>query len=216
MSDHIEELAELYALGSLDDSERARVEQHVENCEDCALRLDEASIIVADVAQAQTQMPAPPRLQSRLSRSVGLAAAPHRLHMPHWQVIGAIAAAFALAFIPAWVAVDRTTLARNDDNRALARLAAGPFNRATFMAPNHRPMSAKVLYGPAGDWYYVVVMHPQADMHVAYVHDGHMDMLGSVSMHGDSGTLYLPVKHKMEDLALLEGSTVVADARLVY
>jgi hypothetical protein len=43
-----------------------------------------------------------------------------------------------------------------------------------------------------------------------------MEMLGTVAMHGESGTLYLPVNHKMDELALLEGSTVVADAHLVY
>jgi hypothetical protein len=43
-----------------------------------------------------------------------------------------------------------------------------------------------------------------------------MEMLGRVAMHGDSGTLYLPVNHKMDELALLEGSTVVADAHLAY
>ena len=217
MTDHIEELAELYALGSLEEIERARVEKHVETCEDCALRLDEAAIVVADLAQAQPQTHAPQRLQERLAGSIGPALKPSpRPHLPHWQVLGAIAAAFALAFIPAWVAVDRTTLARSDDNRALARIASGPFNRATFMAGGRRAMDAKVLYGPGGDWYYIVVMHPKPDMHVAYVHGGRMEMLGSVLPHGESGTLYLPVKHKMEELALLEGQTVVADARLVY
>lgn len=216
MTDHVDELAELYALGTLDEIERARVEQHVEVCEDCALRLDEASIVVADLAQAGAAASPPPALEHRLLQSAGLHGRPHPRHLPHWQVVGAIAAVFALAFIPAWVAVDRTTFARNDDNRALAQLASAPFDRATFMAPGNRPMNAKVLYGPSGDWYYVVVMHPKPNMHVAYVHGRQMEMLGTVAMHGESGTLYIPVKHKMEELALLDGGTVVADAHLLY
>ncbi len=218
MSEHIEELAELYALGTLDDLERARVEKHVESCEDCAIRLDEAAIVVADVAQAQSTVTPPHQLETRLLQSAGLQRSRPSARRPlwHWQVFGAIAAVFALAFVPAWVAVDFTSLARNDDNRALARLASAPFNRATFMGSNHRPMDAKVLYGPGGDWYYVVVMHPSPNMHVAYMHGARMEMLGTVAMHGESGTLYLPVKHKMEELALLEGSRVVADAHLVY
>lgn len=217
MTEHIDELAELYALGTLDEDERSRVDDHADRCEECALRLEEAAIVVADLAQSQPQNPAPPRLGSRVTRSIGLTAKPHAAHhLPHWQVLGAIAAAFVVAFIPAWVAVDRNTLSRNDDNRALARIASAPFDRATFMSPRHVPMNAKVLYGPSGDWYYVVVMHPRADTQVAYVHGGRMEMLGSVSAHGESGTLYLPVKHKMEELALLEDGTVVADAHLVY
>jgi len=51
VTEHIDEMAELYALGSLEDLERARVERHVETCEACAVRLDEASIVVADLAQ---------------------------------------------------------------------------------------------------------------------------------------------------------------------
>lgn len=216
MSEHIDELAELYAIGSLDELERARVEHHVENCEDCAIRLDEASIVVADIAQAQATAVPPNRLETRLAESVGLhRAVPKQRHLPHWQVFGAIAAVFAaVAFIPAWVAVDWATLTRNDDNRALAQLASAPFDHATFMGSNHHPMDAKVLYGPSGDWYYVVVMHPKPNMRIAYMHGGSMQMLGTVAMHGESGTLYLPVKHKMEDLALCEGSNVVAMARL--
>jgi hypothetical protein len=73
-----------------------------------------------------------------------------------------------------------------------------------------------VLYGMRGDWYYVVVMHPKPGMQVAYVHGGKMEMLGAVAMHGESGTLYLPVNHKMDELAILENDKVVADAHLVY
>ncbi len=131
----------------------------------------------------------------------------------------AFAAALAIAFIPTWVAVDRTRVvsqAMRQDERALARIASVPeFNRAAFMA-NNKAMDAKVLYGTRGDWYYVVVMHPKPGMQVAYVHDGHMEMLGTVAMHGESGTLYLPVNHKMDELALLEENTVVARAHLVY
>ena len=53
-------------------------------------------------------------------------------------------------------------------------------------------------------------------MQVAYVHEGRMEMLGTVAMHGESGTLYLPVNHKMDELALVQGGTVVADAHLAY
>ena len=109
----------------------------------------------------------------------------------------ALAAALAIAFIPTWVAVDRTRVvsqAMRQDERALARIASAPeFNRAEFMA-NNKAMDARVLYGTHGDWYYVVVMHPKPGMQVAYVHDGHMEMLGTVAMHGESGRTLLAGK----------------------
>ena len=219
MTNHIDELAELYAIGSLDETERAHVEGHVAACAECAERLDQAQQTVAEIAQSQPIVQPSPRLQRRLQQSIRTSARPRVLHIPHWQAISAIAAAFIIALIPSWVAVDRSrtaTEARNNDNRAIARLADEPFDQATFMSPKHVPMAAKVLYGPHGDWYYVMVMHPRPNMHVAYMHGRQMEMLGTVAMHGESGTLYLPIKHKMEELALLDGETVVAAARLLF
>lgn len=220
MSDHIDDLAELYALGSLEELERARVEQHAARCAACAERLQEAERTVAALAQAQAQPEhePSPSLRTRVERS--LAHAPRRGVLTWHPFAAAIAAAILLAFIPTWVAVDRNSalLAMQQDERALARLASAgtQIDHAQFMSPGNRPMDAKVLYGPHGDWYYVLVMHPRPGMQVAYVHDGRMEMLGKVAMHGESGTLYLPVKHKMAELALLDGDTVVADAHLLY
>jgi len=215
MIDHIDELAELYAIGSLEEPERQRVERHVAGCAACASRLDEAEQTVAQVADGQPLFEPSSALRERLRQSV----APPVRPMQHWAPVGlAFAAALAIAFIPTWVAVDRTRVSQVmlQDERALARLAAAPtFNRADFMS-HSKPMDAKVLYGPHGDWYYVVVMHPKPGMQVAYVHNGRLEMLGPVAMHGESGTLYLPVNHKMDELALLQNDTVVADAHLVY
>lgn len=218
MTDHVDELSELYALGVLDEAERLRVERHAATCDVCAERLHEAERTVADIAQGQPQFEPSSALARRLHESIK----PPRAQRPfHLGMFGlAFAAALAIAFIPTWLAVDRTravSQAMAQDERALARIAgARTFNRAEFMSPQNEPMNAKVLYSPYGDWYYVVVMHPRPGMQVAYVHDHHMEKLGTVAMHGESGTLYLPVNHKMNELALLQGDTVVADAHLVY
>jgi hypothetical protein len=219
MIDHIDELAELYALGSLDDLERVRVERHIATCRDCALRLQQAEQTITDLALAQPLHEPPDSLYARLQASVAATQQTTRRRSVWRPTFAAIAAAVILAFVPTWVAVDRTrdaVQAMWADEHALARIASTSFNHVEFMSPDHRPMGAKVLYGPHGDWYYVVVMRPKPNMHVAYVHGGHMELLGTVATHGESGTLYLPVNHKMDELALVEGNTVVGNAYLVY
>lgn len=215
MSEHVDELAELYALGSLEDLDRARVERHTASCAACAARLSEAEDSVAHIAELQTLHAPPARLKARLHASLAPGSVRHA-----WvrTVPAAIAAAIVLALIPTWVAVDRTrTVAvMRQDEQALAKIASAPFARAQFMSAHNRPMDAKVLYGMRGDWYYVVVMHPKPGMQVAYVHGGKMEMLGTVAAHGASGTLYLPVNHKMEELALISGGAIVGDAHLAY
>lgn len=216
MIEHIDELAELYALGSLDDVERARVERHVATCRPCAGRLSDAEETVAALAQAEPLHEAPEGLRGRLTDSI---APPRRQDLIARSWPAALAAVLLLALIPAWLVVDRTRtamVAMRQDEEALARVAAAPFQRAQFMSSPNRPMDAKVLYGKRGDWYYVVVMHPKPGMQVAYVHDGKMEMLGAVAMHGASGTLYLPVNHKMDELALLQDGAVVGHAHLAY
>lgn len=212
MNAHIGENAELYAAGALDGAEAQAVEMHVRTCEPCAQLLSDANEAVAAIESARTHVAPPSALGRRLHASTRSHAAQHR-----WIFGLATAAALAIALIPTWVAVDRSReiAAMNADEQALARIARAPsVRRAAFMSSG-RPMG-NVLYGKRGDWYYIVVMHPTAQMRVAYVHDGRREMLGTIAVHGASGTLYLPIDHRMDELALMEGDTVVADARLVY
>lgn len=216
MNPHIGEDAELYAVGSLSGADRDAVDQHVATCSQCAQRVDEASRTVAQIAAAQPIYEPSSLLRERLASSVSVSAR----RPAHWALMGlALAACLAIAFIPTWLAVDRTRVvsqSMEQDEHALARIASAPtFRRAEFMS-NQRPTGAHVLYGPRGDWYYVMVLHPTSGMQVAYVHGRRMELLGRLVMHGESGTLYLPVNHKMEQLALLQNDTVVASAHLVY
>lgn len=212
MNAHIGENAELYAAGALDRSDAREVETHVRTCEPCAQLLSEANEAVAAIESARTAVSPPSQLGRRLHESTRSHAAQHR-----WIFGLATAAALAIALIPTWVAVDRTReiAAMNADEQALARIArSSSVQHAAFMSRGHA--MGNVLYGKRGDWYYIVVMHPTAQMRVAYVHDGQREMLGAIAAHGASGTLYLPIDHRMDELALMDGDTVVADARLAY
>lgn len=214
MNGHLEERADLYALGALDAHEQREVERHAAGCEACAQLVERARDDVAAIEAVRPQMRPPSALAGRLRDSTrGVGVVRHRI-----TIALAFAAAFAISLLPTWVAVDRNRslqTAMSGDEQALARIASAPsMRRATFMA-GKAPMG-KVLYGPHGEWYYVIVMRPKPNMQVAYVHSGAREMLGTLAVHGASGTLYLPVNHRMDELALMDGGRVVADAHLVY
>ncbi|MFN2448510.1 MAG: hypothetical protein ABR508_01780 [Candidatus Baltobacteraceae bacterium] len=214
MNGHAGESAELYAIGSLDAAQAAAFEGHVRGCAPCAARMRQAAEAFAQIESARVRGAAPPSLGRRLH-----GVPRHASHARHWWTTGlAVAAAFAISLIPTWVAVDRNRWLRsamNADELALARIAAAPsVERASFLAAG-RPMG-KVLYGARGDWYYILIVHPKRAMQIAYVHNGRREMLGTIRMHGSSGTLYLPIDHRMDELALMDGDTVVADAHLAY
>jgi hypothetical protein len=53
-------------------------------------------------------------------------------------------------------------------------------------------------------------------MRVVWMHGGEQTPLGSAMPHGDVATLYLPTSHRMDTLAIVEGTVVVAEAQLTY
>lgn len=217
MNGHIDESAELYALGILDETEIAAVEHHASSCSMCAQRLREAEAAVTAIAELEPRRPAPRALATRLDRS--LSNQPARRGW-NWQaLLAGVAAAFVLAVAPFGYVLNQNramhAMMANDD-RALARLAGGQFNHVAFAPRAQGAPPAKVLYARNGSWYYVIVRNPRPDMQIAYEHDGTMEMLGRVGMRGDTGTLYLPVDHKMDELALVERGAVIADAHLAY
>ncbi|MGH7729430.1 MAG: anti-sigma factor, partial [Vulcanimicrobiaceae bacterium] len=61
MSRHIEDAAELYALGALEPDEAAQVEAHLASgCDDCARRVGRAERMVAEMEAAHVPQVAPP------------------------------------------------------------------------------------------------------------------------------------------------------------
>src|SRR5579864_7164998 len=86
--EHLGEDAELYALGTLGEVERGRVERHVLTCDECAARVGEAEAVV--LALIQPERANAPALPSRAPAFAG---------RPRW--IGAVAAA-VVAGLFAW------------------------------------------------------------------------------------------------------------------
>jgi anti-sigma factor RsiW len=214
LSEHLGDDAALYALGILDEVSRRRVDAHVAACDACAELLGEAEAQVAILAAAETQ--------HRLPQGFGAPPAPPRPRRgrPAWvtATAAAVAAALVIGMMPSaylWQqnrAMHDSMLA---ESAAMKQLADGRFRTASFATMNDGS-DARVMYAPDGSWYVVVVRGATRALQVAWMHDGERTMLGTAQPHGDVAMLYLPRSHRMDQLALVDGPTVVAEAQLAY
>jgi hypothetical protein len=216
MSDHVGDDAALYALGMLDDVSRRRVEAHAAACDPCAVLLGEAEEEVATLAAAQVQHRPPASFVAPAAPDVRLV---KRASRPSWAAAAvAVAAVLVLGVAPSaymWQqnrAMHDSMLA---ENAAMTQLASGRFRTASFAAMNDGS-EARVMYSPDGSWYVVIVRGATRALQVAWMHDGERTMLGTAQPHGDVAMLYLPRSHRMDQLALVDGPTVVAEAQLAY
>ena len=207
MSEHIGDLAALYALGALDESERASVDAHAAHCALCASRLAQAYDDVAAIAMAQPQH-APPARTHR---------APRIRIAPSWL---AVAAAIVLALLPSVYLMNQNAAmhrAMVADADAIARIGTSPHANVAFTTMGHADaMDAHVMYGRDGSWYCVIVRGATHPLQVVWPHDGQQTALGTAWPHGDVALLYLPTSHRMDRLVLMDAERPVANARLAF
>ena len=205
MTQHISEDAALYALGLLDEREERAVDEHVARCSACAQLLAQAFDDVAAMAAAQPQYEAPQKQAMPAPRPV-------RAWRP---AFAALAAAIVLALLPAAYLYQENQAmhaAMIADADAMARISSSPHRAVAFDgAPG-----ATVMYGPDGSWYCIIVRDAKKPMDVTWMHDGQQTMLGTAMPHGNVAVLYLPVSHRMDQLALVSENRMVAQARLVF
>jgi anti-sigma factor RsiW len=205
MTDHLGELAALYALGILEPREARAAEDHLLGCDACRRLLAQAQADVTAMAAAQPQLDPPARRALRLSKPAGQGF--NRMWL-------AVAAAFIIAILPTGylfeqnLAMHQAMLA---DAQAMARVAASPHRTVAFSGTD-----AHVMYGPDGSWYFIVVRGASAPLHVMWPHDGKQTMLGTAVPHGDVALLYLPKSHRMDHLSLVRNGVVVGQAQLVF
>jgi hypothetical protein len=207
---HIGDDAALYALGALDDDERAAIDAHVRSCAACAQLLGAAERDVTLAASMEAQRAQPPLLARRIARSLSPRSA--------WPFVGALAAALVVGLLPTayfWER-DRVLQATSSaETAAIDRLASVPHRMASFNGMNGNAQ-ARVMYGADGSWYVVIAQGVRTALAVAWMHDGERTMLGMLERHGDIAMLYLPRSHRMDQLALMDGARIVAQAQLTY
>lgn len=212
--EHIADSGALYALGALDADEQLAIEAHVSDCAACARLLADAEADVAAMIAAQPQRNAPLELRLRVARAL----APSR-RPTSWIAASAIAAALLIGVLPSayfWQENQATHRAMLADADAMNRLASSQYRVAAFNGMSNGS-TARVMYAPDGSWYVIVVRGAGHALQVAWMHDGSRTMLGTAQARGaELAMLYLPRSHRMDQLALMDGEQVVAEAQLAY
>lgn len=206
MTDHLGEFAALYALGVLEPHEARAAEEHLLSCDACRRLLAQAQSDVTAIAASQPQIDPPLRQRSRIPRP----AFPAFSHRP-WL---AAAAAVAIAMLPVGYLLEQNLGMRQamlTDAQAMARVATSPHRTVAFSGTDGR-----VMYGPDGSWYCIVIRGATAPLHVMWAHDGRQTTVGMAVPHGDIALLYLPKSHRMDRLSLMQNGVVVGQARLVF
>lgn len=205
--EHIGELAELYALGVLDDAERTQVEAQAQTCAECAKRLGEAEMLIAGTV-AEREPPA--ELDARMREAF----APRRAFAPRWGAL--VAAAFILGLLPGLIFA---TLERrqpsgfeNDRDKAISALVNSHFVHAQFTALTPDAPKAKVIYGRGKTWRFFV-----AETNRAYTVEsqdgGKTQKLGTLHVSGNAAELYVPDANA-RSFVLTDGARVVAKVKL--
>ncbi len=217
--EHIGDRAELYALGALDESESATIERHLIGCLSCAQLVGSAERDVALIASMESRRKAPSELAARIDQilEVDRASTFSRAYRRPWALAAALAAALVLGLLPSaylWSQNRALHGAMLAQSAAMERLA-GAHRSATFRAMQGSP-PAEVMYASDGSWYFVVVRGASRPLAVAGMHDGERTMLGSAIPRGNLATLYLPKSHRMDRLALMDGTRVIAEATLSW
>jgi hypothetical protein len=213
--DHLEERAELYALGMLDADDVARIDAHVAECGACEQRIGAAEAAVAALVDA-TQPPeaAPAEVRSRIPRpapapaNLGEYRAVRRrpLWLPAWAG-SAVAAVFAAAtvFLGVQNAGLRTHIA--DDGLIFGALVASHFSHAQFSSPAGAAVAAKVVYERRGGWYEIFATGIDPHTRVAAVRAGTaVELPERFSRSGTSLALSVRGLGRVDEFRLLDGA----------
>jgi hypothetical protein len=213
-SPHVTELAELYALGTLDERERALVDAHVRGCDACAARLGEAEATVAQLVVERT----PSRELDRRMRAAFTARTPLRARLPWRWAAPLAAAAFVLGLIPSlllWSGVFGAGSFAGDQQQAVQAMVNSHFAHAPFVPVAPDAPKAKLIYGRTGGWRYIVAQTAKP-YDVAVQSGAQTVSLGKLRVSGNAAVLFIERAPAAREYLLREGSRIVARVTLPY
>jgi hypothetical protein len=205
-SEHIEDLAELYALGTLGARQRELVDAHVRTCDACAARLGEAETTVAQLMDEVE----PPATLDRRVRSAFAPGAPGR-----WMPV-LVAAAFIVGLLPAlgmWSGIFGSRGFDTDRELAVRAMVTSHFVHTPFTALASDAPKAKLIYGRSSNWRFIIAQTPRA-LDVAVQENGTTRVLGRLHVRGDAAELFISNAPQSRAYVLLDGTRPVARATL--
>ena len=153
---HIDHEAELYALGMLDEADRARVDEHIAVCDACLSRVGSAEEAVAEMVDVTLR--------------------PAQQRPPRWPL--AVAAAFALTTLGL---TGQSFLMHGEldkDGALLATMVNSHFEHEQFASPKGAAVAAKAIYERHGKWYQILADGAPAWRVVFVRPDGTRDVAG--------------------------------------
>jgi Putative zinc-finger len=201
---HIGELAELHALGLLDEDERAQVEAHVAGCAVCRRRVGEAEETILALESGVTAQ-TPPRM-----RELHLTA-PHQSRVPRLVQLGAALAAGLVLGVLSMFAASRHA---QDLQPALVAMVQSHFEHAQF-APvgTGAAPSAKAIYARNRSWVFVIARG--SDTYDVYAVGAlSARKLGQLHPSGSASTLFVNTRVPEPLIELREGARVIERAAI--
>jgi len=215
---HVQDQAEAYALGTLDDAERAAVDTHVTMCDECTRLVGAAEETVASLMAAVPRLRPPASLGARLASSMEAPAErTRRSSFLNVRALAPLAAAAVLVFALGGTLVQnqqmRGDLAQED--AALTHVVHGHFLHVTMTSPPEDAVSAKVLYARDGSWIYVLADRPPPGVRVVATVNGVERDLGPLVSDGAVASLFAGVRGASA-VNLREGGRTIASATLPY
>jgi Putative zinc-finger len=199
VNNHIDELAELYALGTLNEAERAAVDAHALQCDTCAERLGEAA---STIAFMEHSVAVPPSLDRRMS---AVFARGSRVRFPAGL---AAAAAFLIGLMPSfwlWGVTRNTQAFDSDRQQAVQAMVTSHFSHAQFMPLEPGAPKAKLIYARKRNWVYAVAQTGRPLSLRAESKQGEV-ALGTLRVSGNAAELYIAQAPAVRTFALYDGS----------
>jgi len=193
---HLDDDAELYALGLTDRDRNAEIEAHITDCADCRARVIAAEAAAAALAATLPPVPAAARRQTWWPALATAAAV----------VFAATAAVQGSASYTARAELERTDV-------ALTAIASSHFGHTTLTS--EPGVVAKALYARDGAWCYVVVTGAPRGAHVVLRRGAATRDAGTLDA-GGAATLFVRAPGHPDEISIIADNHVVAHGAPVY
>ena len=211
MNAHLDDDAELYPLGLLDDAERSRVELQIASCDACAQRVRQAEAAALSLAAQLPDAGPSSALGHRVSEIAYGAARP-----PAFERRFAVAAAAVVALCI--LALGWQTLSFrshvSEQSTIMAAIVHSHFEHVSMTPRSAQPVSAKILYARDRSWVYIVVDKPDGALSATAQTSAGEQQLGVLSSAGDTAWLFVRPRERIVRVTLERGSVAVASATL--